>query len=80
MKILMVAAEFSPYAKTGGLADAVSALSRELVGGGDDVRVLVPLHGCISERWRRDMRPLSSPIAVHLSEERWGRVHELIEP
>ena len=27
MKIMMISAEFSPFAKTGGLADAVSSLS-----------------------------------------------------
>ncbi|MDR0678666.1 MAG: glycogen synthase GlgA [Puniceicoccales bacterium] len=75
----MVTAEFSPYVKTGGLADAVSALSRELRRSGDDVRVLLPFHGSIQECWRRDMRPLPSPFSVHLGGEHWGRIHELVE-
>jgi starch synthase len=42
MKILMVCAEFAPWAKTGGLADAVAGLSDALCAGGHDVRVLLP--------------------------------------
>jgi starch synthase len=42
MKILMVCAEFAPWAKTGGLADAVAGLSDALAAAGHDVRVLLP--------------------------------------
>jgi starch synthase len=42
MKILMVCSEFAPWAKTGGLADAVAGLSDALCAGGHDVRVLLP--------------------------------------
>jgi starch synthase len=42
MKILMVCAEFAPWAKTGGLADAVAGLSHALGAAGHDVRVLLP--------------------------------------
>jgi starch synthase len=42
MRILMVCAEFAPWAKTGGLADAVAGLSDALCAGGHDVRVLMP--------------------------------------
>ena len=42
MKILMVCAEFAPWAKTGGLADAVAGLSDALGASGHDVRVLLP--------------------------------------
>jgi starch synthase len=42
MKILMVCAEFAPWAKTGGLADAVAGLSNALSAAGHDVRVLLP--------------------------------------
>lgn len=41
-RIAMVAAEAVPYAKTGGLADMVGALSRELVELGHDVRLIIP--------------------------------------
>jgi starch synthase len=80
MKILMVTAEAAPYAKTGGLADSVSALARELAGNGDDVRLIMPYYRCIGEEHRRNAHPLPDPIAVNLGVEHWARVHELIEP
>ena len=42
MKILMVSSEAAPFAKAGGLGDAVSALARALSRAGHDVRVLLP--------------------------------------
>ncbi len=42
MRILMISAEAAPFAKTGGLADAVSALSKALCRLGHDVKVLLP--------------------------------------
>ena len=42
MKILMISSEAAPYAKTGGLADAVSALSKTLTELGHDVKILIP--------------------------------------
>jgi starch synthase len=42
MNVLMVCSEFAPWAKTGGLADAVTGLSNALAGRGHDVRVLLP--------------------------------------
>ena len=42
MKILMVSSECVPYAKSGGLADVVAALSRQLNISGHDVRILIP--------------------------------------
>ena len=38
----MVCAELAPWAKTGGLADAVAGLSDALAAAGHDVRVLLP--------------------------------------
>ena len=42
MRILMVASEAVPFAKTGGLADVVGALPRALVRLGHDVDVVMP--------------------------------------
>ena len=42
MKILMVSSEAVPFAKTGGLADAVSALSKSLAAKKHDARILIP--------------------------------------
>ncbi len=38
----MVSSECVPYAKSGGLADVVAALSRQLNSSGHDVRILLP--------------------------------------
>ena len=42
MKILMVSSEAIPYAKTGGLADMVSALSINLAKLGHEVKIVIP--------------------------------------
>lgn len=42
LKICLASSEFSPLAKTGGLADVCSALSAYLHDNGHDIRVLVP--------------------------------------
>jgi starch synthase len=44
LKVLFVASECAPFAKTGGLADVVGALPRALRQLGIDVRVVIPLH------------------------------------
>lgn len=44
MRILMISAEYAPFAKTGGLADMVTGLSKALTAAGHDVRVVLPLY------------------------------------
>ncbi|MDF3019266.1 MAG: hypothetical protein K0Q92_569 [Steroidobacteraceae bacterium] len=50
LSICAIASEVVPLAKTGGLADVASALSRQLTAGGHDVRLFVPFYSQI----RRD--------------------------
>ena len=47
LKICLASSEFTPLAKTGGLADVASALSVFLEGKGHDIRVLIPLYSSI---------------------------------
>lgn len=47
LNVLTVASEATPYAKTGGLADVVGALPKELAELGYRVRVFVPLYRSI---------------------------------
>ena len=49
-RVLFVTAEYAPLAKTGGLADVSTALSRYLHARGDDVRVFLPLYRRIAEQ------------------------------
>ena len=50
LKVLMVASEATPYAKTGGLADVVGSLPRALARLGHQVAVVLPRYGAIEVR------------------------------
>lgn len=49
MKILMVASEVAPFARTGGLAEVTAALPAALRRMGHDVRVIMPFHRCAAQ-------------------------------
>ncbi len=55
LKILMVASEAAPFAKTGGLADVLGSLPSALIKQGADVRVIMPKYGTISSKLRESM-------------------------
>ena len=61
MKILMVSAEVVPFAKTGGLADAVSALAGNLSKLGHEVKIVLPRYYKID---RRKLTLLDGPLGV----------------
>jgi len=58
LKVLFVASECVPFSKTGGLADVVGALPKEIKKSGVDVRVITPLYSAIPEKWRSKMEHL----------------------
>ncbi len=60
MKILEVASECAPFAKTGGLADVISALPKFLAQSGQEVDVVLP-------RYRRIPLTSLTPIIPSLS-------------
>lgn len=49
MKITMAASECIPFAKTGGLADVIGALPKELAASGNEVTVFLPFYSVILE-------------------------------
>jgi starch synthase len=58
LRILILAAEVAPFAKTGGLADVAAALTRYLASHGHDVKLVMPFYGRVkSGRWRFEQHP-----------------------
>jgi starch synthase len=49
MKILFVASEVAPFAKTGGLADVTGSLPKELKRMGHDVRIVLPFYTSVAK-------------------------------
>jgi len=82
LKVLMVASEAVPFAKTGGLADVIGALPGALAGLGVDVRVLLPYYGmakqgktpmtCAAENLQGRMG--GQPLAFNLMVAKSGEV------
>ena len=75
MKIVFVASECAPFAKSGGLGDVVAGLSKSLVRRGHDVRIILPLYASIN-REKFGLEWLSNSC-VHMgaNEENWIGVH-----
>jgi starch synthase len=48
-KVLFIAPEMVPFAKTGGLADVAGALPGALMLRGADVRVIIPCYRSVRE-------------------------------
>ena len=73
MKILMISSEAIPFAKSGGLGDAVSALAAALSRLGHDVRVLMPRYQFIS---KDSLKALEGPMGVRIGDtEHWTSVY-----
>ncbi len=64
MRILFVAAEVSPFAKTGGLADVALSLPRALASLGLDVLVVMPKHRSVAGKGDlREVARFTVPVA-----------------
>ncbi len=55
LKILLAVSESVPFIKTGGLADMVPALARELIKQGIDARIIMPKYDLIDVYYRHNM-------------------------
>lgn len=58
MNILYATAEAAPFIKTGGLADVAGSLPLNIKKQGHDIRVVLPLHGKISDEYKKDMKKI----------------------
>lgn len=72
-RILMITSEAVPLAKSGGLADMVSALSLELSDQGQDVRIVMPRYYSIPKEDLISLGPLS--VIMGYGEE-WCQVYQ----
>lgn len=74
-RVCFVTAEYTPLAKTGGLADVSAALTRYLHRRGDDVRVFLPLYRSIAGQ-RLELQPVAPlqdlPLAIGAREYRYS--------
>lgn len=59
-RILMTGAECAPFAKTGGLADVIGTLAREMKNLGCDIRLMLPFHRIIKDQYRERVRHMAS--------------------
>lgn len=55
MKLLFVAAEGAPFAKTGGLGDVIGALPKSLVKHGHEVAVILPYYDLVDAKFGHQM-------------------------
>ncbi|MCP3772377.1 glycogen synthase GlgA [Paenibacillus sp. MZ04-78.2] len=60
MKVLLAASEAVPFVKTGGLADVIGSLPKELAKQGIDVRVILPKYEDIPARFTEQMETVAS--------------------
>lgn len=78
MKVLFVASECVPFVKTGGLADVIGSLPKELVKQQVDVRVVLPKYEDIPNEYKEQMS-LKKTFNVRLSwRNQYCGVEELI--
>jgi len=69
MKILMVASEAAPYAKTGGLGDVMGSLPAALAALGDEVAVVIPKYRTVSAP---DSRRIWDDLTVQAGTHRYS--------
>jgi starch synthase len=76
VNILFVSSEYHPFAKAGGLADAVSSLAQALAGRGHTVSVVLPRYRSIDPAGLTDLHtPLGVPLGTG---EEWCGVYHLL--
>ena len=77
MKIAMVASEARPFCKTGGLADVVYSLSKELVKMGEDVCIFLPFYDSIRRQISEKALKKAASFKTHMS---WRKQNVAVYP
>ena len=78
LKILMVSSEAVPFAKAGGLADVVPALSKQLASSGHDVRIIMPRYYSVD---RTLLTPLGAKLEVRMGSSTYlATIYEALVP
>lgn len=67
MKIVMVSSEARPFCKTGGLADVVYSLSKELAVLGEDVSIIIPLYDGVRRQFADEELKKAASFQTHMS-------------
>lgn len=70
LKLLMVASEAAPFAKTGGLADVIGSLPPALHTLGHDVRLVMPWYREV-KRVTGDLRPSRRKLSILMGERQY---------
>ena len=72
--VVHIAAEYTPYAHTGGLADAVAGLARFQAAAGVPTAVIMPLHRSV-HRVAEELLPVGRPFPVEVGPRvEWARL------
>ena len=79
LKVLFVATEVNPFAKSGGLGDVAGSLPKALKSQGVDIRVVFPKYAGISAQHLEGIKYAGS-LTVHLSWRQQGASIYTIEP
>jgi starch synthase len=80
MRVVHLAAELAPYARTGGLGEAVAVLAQFQARAGLDVAILVPFYREIVER-NLDVKAIGSAFTVVIAGRRdEAQLYELTTP
>lgn len=58
MKLLFIAAEGAPFAKTGGLGDVIGALPKSLAKNGNEIAVILPYYDLIDQQFGNYVKDL----------------------
>jgi starch synthase len=67
LKILMLSAEVSPFAKVGGLADVVGSLPKDLRRLGHDCRVIMPAYAMIENNPDYEIKTVIAKFTVRMN-------------